>query len=52
MTFRIAMSAGARSAGRRCRSGRGDEAALGAARYTAARRVFLAGRPVDEAGDG
>jgi len=50
MTFRFAMSAAARSAGRYYRSGRGDEAALSAARCTAARRVFLAGHPDEDGG--
>lgn len=49
MTFRFAMSAAARSAGRHCRSGRGDEAAPIAASYTTAHRVFLVGR-LDEGG--
>jgi hypothetical protein len=50
MTFRFAMSGAARSAGQRCRSGRGAEAAPSAVRCTAALRVFLAGHP-DEDGD-
>jgi hypothetical protein len=50
MEFRFVMSAGAHAVGRRCRSGRSDEAAPTAARCTGARRVFLAGRP-DEGGD-
>jgi hypothetical protein len=49
MTFRFAISVAARSVGRHCRSGRGDEAAPSAARCTAAHRVSLVGR-LDEGG--
>lgn len=50
MTFRFAMSGAARSAGQRCRSGRGAEAAPSAARCPAARRALLAGRLDEDAG--
>lgn len=49
MTFRFAMSGAARSAGHRCRSGRGAEAMLSDATWLAAHRVFHVDR-LDEEG--